>query len=69
MLKLISEINQLEIYLTVNLHTATSTDRNYHHHHIIFTEPKLIQRSKHNTRKQEKRNNVKHKDITLKDKK
>jgi len=40
-----------------------------HHHHIIFIEPKLIHSSKHNTRKQEQCNNVKHEEITLKDKK
>jgi len=41
----------------------------HHHHHIIFNESKLIHSSKHNTRKQEPCNNVKHKEITLKDKK
>jgi len=42
-----------------------------HHHHIIFVEPKLMHSSKHtcNTRKQQKRNNAKHEEITLKDKK
>jgi len=37
--------------------------------HIIFIELNLIHSSKHNTRKQEQCNNVKHEEITLKDKK
>ena len=35
----------------------------------FFLNQKLIHSSKHNTRKQEQVNNVKHEEITLKDKK